>query len=95
MTSLQKVNEMAIWKNGKLTKWKFDVMESWQNGDLAESAEKMNGMLTKWQVDEMMKWKKSQLGKMAKWQADIITNWKTSWQNGKLMKCQDKKSQID
>jgi hypothetical protein len=30
-------------------------MESWQNGDLAKSAEKMNGTLTKWQVDEMMK----------------------------------------
>jgi hypothetical protein len=39
------VDEMASWRNGKLSKWQVDEMASWRNGKLM-----------KWQVDEMASW---------------------------------------
>ncbi len=63
-----------------LTKWQFDKMAIWQNGNLKK------GKLTKWQYDKMAIWLN---GKLTKRQVDK----KASWENGNLTKWQvDKKA---
>jgi len=74
-----KIDKMANWQNGKLTKWYVDVIPSWSNAKLTkyqvEEIESFQNVKMKWNFVKLMKQQDDEMGKLTKFAFCAKASW--------------------